>query len=125
MFRYYGRNQFELKEYFDNFLSFHKSALKKAIDNISDEEIHLMLSKIYLCSSHYFMDQQHYDQALDFVSKCQILCMDIKSSSYYSEVNKYNNTLIVLLSNTIHIFFILVAGPYYCCFNATSSQSNI
>lgn len=52
-----------------------------AFKNKSDEELNLILSKIYLYMAYYYMDLNYYEGAIDFAERCRYLFFEMEESS--------------------------------------------
>jgi len=55
--------------------------MKMAFKNKSDEELNLILSKIYLYLAYHYMDLHYYERAIDFAERCRYLFFEMEESS--------------------------------------------
>lgn len=73
----------------ENFTTLNFNAVKTAFKHKSDEEITLMLGKIFLYLGHHYMDLNHFDRAMNMSEKCRSLCcMTDDYARLTSHVNK-------------------------------------
>lgn len=77
-----------------------------AFKNRNDEELNLILSKIYLYLAYHYMDLHYYERAIDFAERCRYLFIEKEqSSTTILEVNKKKiNEYLFYYKHNIFIF---------------------
>lgn len=85
--RYYERYGNNSNQYIrDNFNTININALRAAFKDKNDEELNMILGKIFLYLGHHFMDIHNFDRAISLAEKCRNLCSGLENSNYSSEV---------------------------------------